>query len=115
MHSALKASIYNSDSIKSASHIELAPEQIGYRVSSGGCYITTAVYERRGEPDDCIMLTQFRQFGDEWLAYQSGGEADIQEYYRTAPEIVQAISIAENFDKVLDEFIRYISNHALTC
>lgn len=102
--SALKASIYSSDSIKSAAYIGLAPEQISFRTSSsGGCYITTAVCERRGAADDCVMLTRFRQFRDEWLAHQPGGEADIQEYYRTAPEIVQAINAAENSDRVLDE------------
>ena len=38
----------------------------------GGCYITTAVCEFYGKPDDCHELTQFRKFRDEWLAKQEG-------------------------------------------
>lgn len=103
--SNLKASIYCPDSIKSASHIGLSSEQIEYRSSgqsSGGCYITSAVCERRGEADDCEMLTRFRAFRDNWLVNQPGGAEDVQEYYRTAPAIVDAIHSNERCNDILD-------------
>lgn len=55
------------------------------------CYITTAVCETLGRPDDCYELTMFRQFRDGYLRKQPDGEQLVQEYYRRAPEIVKKI------------------------
>lgn len=59
--------------------------------ASGGCYLTSACVEAKGLPDDCYELTTLRQFRDGWLKQQEGGQADICEYYHTAPAIVAAI------------------------
>lgn len=53
---------------------------IGSFVTGGGCYITTAVCEFYGKPDDCYELTEFRKFRDEWLALQPDGELLIKNY-----------------------------------
>ncbi len=58
---------------------------------SDGCYITTAVCEELGKPDDCYELTQFRHFRDDWLSFQPDGKELIKLYYKTAPRIVQKI------------------------
>ena len=58
---------------------------------SGGCYLTSACVEAMGLPDDCEELTILRDFRDNWLAKQPGGQEEIQEYYRVAPGIVAAI------------------------
>lgn len=58
---------------------------------SSGCFITSAVCESFGKPDDCYELTAFRTFRDSWLKDQPGGEALIEEYYRIAPGIVSQI------------------------
>lgn len=62
----------------------------------GGCYITTAVCEELGKPDDCYELTMFRGFRDNYLRHQPDGEALIQRYYDTAPAIVAKIDRQPN-------------------
>lgn len=58
----------------------------------GGCYITTAVCEEYGRPDDCYELTSFRKFRDQWLSCQPDGQELIDRYYKTAPAIVELIN-----------------------
>lgn len=59
----------------------------------GLCFITTAVCEAEGKPDDCVELTAFRAFRDGYLKAQPDGEALIEEYYRIAPTIVMCIDV----------------------
>jgi hypothetical protein len=66
------------------------------KASSGGCYITSAVCESFGKPDDCYELTMFRRFRDGWLKNQSGGNKAIQHYYANAPKIVDKINLLPN-------------------
>jgi len=68
--------------------------------NSSWCFITTAVCEYFGKPDDCYELTTLRQFRDGWLALQPGGEALIREYYRIAPSIVNALDASEQRDVI---------------
>ena len=58
----------------------------------GLCFITTAVCQELGKPDDCAELTAFRAFRDGYLAAQPDGEALIREYYNIAPGIVTCIN-----------------------
>lgn len=58
------------------------------------CFITTAVTESQGKPDDCPELTAFRAFRDGYLMDCPDGETLIREYYDVAPGIVTAISLA---------------------
>lgn len=60
------------------------------------CYITTAVCETLGKPDNCYELTMFRQFRDGYLRKQPDGETLIQEYYKEAPQIIQRIDKLED-------------------
>lgn len=57
------------------------------------CYLTSACVEYRGLPDDCNELAVLRAFRDGWLSAQPGGPALIDEYYRVAPAIVDAIEM----------------------
>ena len=59
----------------------------------GLCFITTAVCEAEGKPDDCAELTAFRAFRDGYLKAQPDGAALIEEYYRIAPTIVMCIDV----------------------
>ncbi len=74
-----------------------------------GCYITTAVCEEYGKPDDCYELTAFRGFRDNWLRYQLDGEELIQLYYKTAPGIVEKINSrsdrADIYHHLNDEYL----------
>lgn len=68
-------------------------KSIGSAIGSAlGCYITTAVCEEYGKPDDCYELTTFLGFRDNWLLQQPGGEALVKQYYDTAPAIVEQIN-----------------------
>lgn len=60
------------------------------------CFITTAVCEFEGKPDDCAELTAFRGFRDGWLADQPDGRALTEEYYRIAPAVVTAIDYCDD-------------------
>lgn len=59
--------------------------------SAGGCFITTAVCDSLGLPDDCETLRTLRRFRDEYLARSETGRAHIQEYYATAPKLCEKI------------------------
>lgn len=74
------------------------------------CYITTAVCETMGKPDNCYELTMFRQFRDGYLRKQPDGEALIQEYYKDAPQIIQKIDRLENsreiYQSIWEEYLK---------
>jgi hypothetical protein len=60
--------------------------------SKGLCFITTAVCQTLGKPDNCIELETIRSFRDNWLAKTPNGKQIIDEYYEIAPHIVSSIN-----------------------
>lgn len=72
------------------------------RPSSGGCYLTTACVNTRHLPDDCRELTVLREFRDGFMSQQPEGEAEIQEYYKTAPKIVESINSQCDKDEIYE-------------
>ena len=60
------------------------------------CFITTAVCEFEGKPDDCAELQCFRGFRDGWLSGTAEGKALIEEYYAIAPSIVRMIDLCDD-------------------
>ncbi len=68
----------------------------------GLCFITTAVCQSRGLPDDCAELTAFRTFRDGYLRTCPDGAALIDEYYNIAPGIVACIDICGDRDARYD-------------
>jgi len=77
---------------------------------SGPCFITTAVCESSGKPDDCFELTTLRKFRDGWLANQHDGKNLIAEYYAIAPRIVNKINslpdAAQVYKDLLENYIK---------
>jgi len=69
----------------------------------GLCFITTAVCEQEGKPDDCEELTAFRSFRDGYLRACSDGPELIETYYEIAPAIVTVIGVCGNPDEVYSE------------
>ena len=55
------------------------------------CYITTAVCEGLGKPDNCYELEKLRNYRDGYLASSAGGAEIIKEYYNIAPTIVKKL------------------------
>ena len=86
------------------------------KLQRAGCYITTAVCDSFGKEDCCYELMAFRAFRDGYLRRQPDGEAMVQEYYETAPAIVQKINAREDakaiyqgiWDQYLAECLRLI-------
>jgi len=67
-----------------------------------GCYITTAVCKSRGLPDNCEELTVLRKFRDEYIALLPEGPSLIDEYYRTAPEVVSVLDRDPESERLYD-------------
>lgn len=59
---------------------------------SEGCYLTSACVAAKGLPDHCEELQTLRSFRDGYLSQQPEGPAEIEQYYATAPNIVEAIN-----------------------
>ena len=59
--------------------------------NGGGCFLTTAVVELRGEADGGPTLTALRAFRDGYMARTAERRALVDEYYAVAPMIVAAI------------------------
>ncbi len=83
-----------------------------YKEVSTGCFITTACVTALGCSDDCRELTAMRSFRDGWLKHQLSGEAEIQKYYKIAPQIVCAINKNPDSDKI---FRRIYTDFILPC
>lgn len=65
--------------------------------SSGSfCFLTTAMCEYYGKPDDCHELKALRKFRDNWMAQTEEGKRLVAEYYDIAPVIVDAIGKDSN-------------------
>lgn len=70
--------------------------------SSGPCFLTSACVEARELSDNCYQLQTLRAFRDGYLAGLPEGEAEIQEYYRIAPIIVEKIKAQPDALEILD-------------
>lgn len=73
---------------------------------SSGCFITTAVCDYLGKPDDCQELMDFRRFRDNWLRHQPGGEELVREYYETAPVLVRRMHASDAYAEICTEIWR---------
>lgn len=73
------------------------------------CFLTTAVCEYFGKPDDCQELTTLRNYRDTWLRKQPDGEMLIDEYYATAPLIVSRLRQSEYYPEYCEKLMsKYI-------
>lgn len=74
------------------------------------CFLTTAVCEYLGKPDDCEELTKLREFRDNWLKKQPDGEELIAEYYRLAPLIVSKMKQSPHYSEYCEKlYSQYIT------
>lgn len=58
---------------------------------SSSCYITTAITESEGKPDDCDELVTLRKFRDEYMMPHVEREWLVRDYYALAPIICRAL------------------------
>lgn len=81
--------------------------------SGGGCFITTATLSAVGNKDDsCQELRLFRNYRDNWLSEQKGGQQLIDRYYEVAPQIVAIISRRIDSQVIFDAIWQ---NYLLPC
>ena len=76
--------------------------QKGFR-RSVFCYITTAVCNSLGRPDDCYELNTLRNYRDSYLLSSDEGKEMVQEYYNIAPTIVKRIDKKKEADQIYED------------
>ena len=80
-----------------------------YKSGNGGCFITTAVCRYTGKPDDCEELTVLRKFRNDWIKTHENGKAEVDDYYRVAPPICDAIDATDSpreiYEDLYEEYI----------
>jgi len=68
---------------------------------SGGCYITTATFKAlKTQNDRCKELELFRWYRDNILLKEPDGKQLIEEYYKTAPLIVEKINSRPDAEEI---------------
>lgn len=67
------------------------------------CYVTTAVCESQGRPDNCYELNLLRDYRDHYLLNEAGEKELVYEYYNVAPTIVKRISRQENSREIYED------------
>ena len=73
----------------------------GGGLPGGGCYITTATFKAlKTQNDKCEELELFRWYRDNILAKEADGKKLIEEYYQTAPLIVEKINSQPNAKEI---------------
>lgn len=75
---------------------------------NGKCFLTSACVVSRGLPDDCHELQVLRRFRDGYVLNLDGGERLVDEYYRVAPVIVDAIGQSEGSGRILGEIYEVV-------
>lgn len=80
--------------------------------SGGGCFITTAICDAEGKPDDCDELQTLRKFRDEIMLPNPALAGLVREYYAIAPAIVEGIKkLADNGREVFQLLkMQYLDN-----
>lgn len=95
---------HKDDSYSSYEELEKKEEQESS--SSGPCFLTSACVEARGFADDCYELQTLRAFRDGYMKALPEGAAEIREYYRVAPRIVETIKAQPGALAVFDTIYR---------
>ncbi len=77
--------------------------------SSGGCFITTAICEGLGLPDDCEELQVLRAWRDSYLVNTEDGKESVQLYYDVAPILLEQLRLKRVGKGTLDYIrVQYI-------
>jgi hypothetical protein len=87
------------------------------RNSGGGgfCYLTTICCDALGLADDCYVLRTLRSFRDGFMSATAERRAMIQEYYRDAPGLVDAIIAAYDYQQLCGRLFSVYIVEAVKC
>ena len=78
---------------------------------TGKCYLTTACCEYYNKSDNCAELTALRAFRDNVLLKTEEGKKLVEEYYQTAPQIVdklKEVDDKQNYTFIYDTILQCI-------
>lgn len=89
-------------------------EQINSGFERKFCYITTAVCQTLGKPDDCYELNLFRSYRDNYLMKREDGEALVHEYYDLAPTIIKHINRHRDSEDIYKKIWKHYLSPCLT-
>ncbi len=78
------------------------------------CFITTAVCENLGKPDDCYELSTLRTFRDSYMMQHISGKELVKEYYEIAPELVMRIDQYKMADAIYQDIYRQYLQPCIT-
>lgn len=82
---------------------------VGILQESGSkCFLTTACTKFMGLKDNCDELRVLRDFRDNYLLKQDGGETLVMVYYQSAPVILHAIRRREDEEEILRRIYKII-------
>lgn len=68
------------------------------------CFITTAVCEHLGKPDDCYELETLRKFRNDYMFQNSERWIDVYNYYCFAPKIVEVLATLADKNTIYARF-----------
>lgn len=68
--------------------------------SGGLCFLTTAVCQYKGLPDNCHELEVLREFRDNHLLKTDEGRKMVQQYYSIAPDIANRLNNKTDLEQV---------------
>lgn len=86
----------------------------GSDAAANACFVTTACCNFLGKPDHCWEMAALREFRDNWLLKQLGGEKYIHAYYEAAPKVVDMIQSSTSRSRILGTlYWRYILPSAI--
>lgn len=82
------------------------------------CYVTTAVCNSLGKPEDCEEIRLLKNYRDTYLSNEPDGKELIDKYYDIAPTIVNRINKSEDsgaiykqiYNNYINPCIRYIES-----
>lgn len=81
----------------------------------GMCYITTAVCESMDKPDDCYELTTLRNYRDGYLMQTEEGRELVEEYYDTAPFLVQVLNMQKDSGSIYEDIYKDYLEPCIHC
>ena len=82
----------------------------GKTESKDSCYLTTACVESMNLPDNCLELRVLRDFRDRILMQEPSSRKAVKEYYKIAPEIVQAVGERDDAQDIWHSIYRDIKH-----
>lgn len=90
-------------------------EEIAGGFKKGLCFVTAAVCEWQGKPDDCYELTVLRRYRDRYLMRFGEGRELVEEYYDTAPYLVQVLNMQPDVSEIYGKVYRRFLSPCIRC